>query len=204
MDDRIAAYEIFDAYRGGRTPEQPPHQASPTHKRANTSSETWNNSRQISNDVANRFVNQTSKFSGESTENWAKYLESYERMSNELELSSSLKVKLFHHILRDHGLEHYRDNIENKVTNYEDIIALMEKEFCSKIMMETIAQKLESLHISQIEENEKNEDNSLKEVAKTIQELSPQAPKECRTDRYKKKVLYDATCGKDWALNVSS
>lgn len=207
-EDRKFAFDMFDAHRAGNRQEHTRFNASSSQSRTNINNNMTPDPRticrQVSNDVAKRFTNQSSKFSGESAENWLKYLESYERMSIELELSAELKVKLFHHILRDHALEHFRDNIEGKTSVYEEIVALMEKEFCSKIKMETIARKLETLHISQLEDKEKSEDDALKEVAKTIQELCPQAPTECRTDRYKKKILYDATCGKDWALNVSS
>lgn len=69
--------------------------------------------------------------------------------------------------------------------------------------METIARKLETLHISQFESNDMSEEQALKDLAKEIQNSSPQAPQECRSDRFKKKVLYDATKGREWALQIS-
>lgn len=194
IEDRKAAFEIFDAYSSGSRSEPSstrPSSSQGTNYTNNNSNNTdpRTTTRQISNDVAKRFTNQSSKFSGESTENWLKYLKSYERMSVEVDRSVELKVKLFHHILRDHSFEHFRDNIERKTSIYEEIIALMEKEFCSKIKMETVARKLETLHISRIEDKEGSEEHALREVAKKIQELSQQAPTECRTDHYKKRYF---------------
>jgi len=121
-----------------------------------------------------------------------------------MELTESMKQKFFHHVLRDHALEFFRDTIEGKCSSFNEIIKRMNDEYCPNVKMETVARKLETLHISQFEEDRKSEEVALQELAKNIQTLSPQAPDDCRTDRYKKKVLYDATKGKDWALQISS
>lgn len=205
-EDRKEAFLQFDNFRSGRSAlsSAPLVQNVPiTNNREVTSSPPCSD-RTYSNDVAKRFSHESSKFSGESTECLTKFLESYIRTSNELDLTPEMKKKFFHHLLRDYALEFYRDNIEKKVSRFEDIVRLMEMEFCSPVKMETIARSLESMHISQFEGTGKSEESCLKELAKKIQELSPQAPADCRSDRYRKRILHNATRGREWALNVSS
>lgn len=80
----------------------------------------------------------------------------------------------------------------------------MNNEFCTSVKMEAIARKLESIHISDFENAENDEEKALQQISKTIQDLSPQTPKECQTDRHRKNILFNATRGREWALNVSS
>ena len=97
-NDRREAFEAFDSFRQKKIdssvnltvrPSAVPTQS------VRISSQTSN--RQISNDVAKRFSNEKSKFGGTSNECWSKYLESYNRMSVEIELSNELKKTFFHH-----------------------------------------------------------------------------------------------------------
>lgn len=206
-NDRAEAFAAFADFRnGGRNSASSPRQYVPF----NSTDETAHvensrvSTRQISNDVAKRFSHEKLKFSGESTECWPKFVESYTRMSVEMELSDEMKRKFFHHLLRDHALEFYRDNVENSVEDYKEILLCMNKEFCSKVKMEAIARKLQSLHISQFEKDDKTEEEALREMAKEIQNLTPQAPLECRTDRFRKNILYTSTQGREWALHISS
>lgn len=207
-EDRQDAFALFEEFRSGKkqlstSPHVIQHQATTDfHPNNNISGASSN--RSVSNDVAKRFSHESSKFSGDSNESFAKFVESYSRMSEELDLSDEMKKKFFHHLLRDHALEFYRDNIEKKVASYDDIVKCMEEEFCSSVKMETIARTLETIHISHFEQEDRNEEEALKELAKKIQELSPQAPTDCRSDRFRKRILHNATCGRDWALNVSS
>lgn len=125
-------------------------------------------------------------------------------MANELELSNDLKVNFFHHVLQDYAIEFYRDNIEENTVNFGEIVFKMNEQFCSNVRMEAIARKLEIFYISQFEKEGKEEHAALKELTKEIQNLVPQAPIECRSDQYQKRLLCDATRGKQWALQVPS
>lgn len=203
-EDRMEAFQAFELFRLKKNSATSTLFQQSTPLTTNATSSPANNSRQISNDVAKRFSNEKSKFSGESNECWSKFEEAYTRMSIEMELSNELKKKFFHHLLRDHALEFYRDYIEQKATNYEEVVKMMNDEFCSSVKMESVARKLQNLHISQYEKDEKSEEEALTDLAKDIQDLCPQAPPECRTDRFRKNILYSSTKGRDWALNISS
>lgn len=80
----------------------------------------------------------------------------------------------------------------------------MQSQFNSDVKMETIANRLKNLHISSFENESISEDTALRELAKSIQNLVPQAPPDCRTDRFRKNVLQDATQGRKWALTVTA
>ena len=203
LEDRRRAFDQFDEFRNGQRSEDTTR-TSYNAGSPRTSTQPSNNPRQISNDVAKRFSNDSSKFSGDETECWPKYVESYTRMSDELELDNRQMMKFFHHLLRDHALEFYREHVENQVSSFNDIEKKMNEQFFSALKMETVARRLEALHISQFEDAGKSEEESLREIAKNIQTFVPQTPMDFRTDRYRKKILNDATCGKEWALNISS
>lgn len=206
VNDRNDAFELFDNFRNGNRDLLPRSPTSPTNEETNTNQYASLNpsSRQLSNDVAKRFSNENSKFSGASSECWPKHVESYTRMSVELELSDEMKQKFFHHLLCDFALEYYRDNIENKVSSFQEILNKMNSQFCTSVKMEAVARKLDAIHISHYEDTEHDEEKALREISKTIQDLSPQTPKECQTDRHRKNILFNATRGREWALNVSS
>lgn len=107
VNDRSDAFELFDNFRNGNreliSPNPPPPTMQESTNAGNMSASPT--SRQLSNDVAKRFCNENSKFSGASSECWPKFVESYTRMSVELELPDVMKQKLFHHLLRDFALE---------------------------------------------------------------------------------------------------
>ena len=205
IDERKDAFTAFDEFQNGKKIKGTTSSDSNyTRKENDRFTPPSSNTRQISNDVAKRLMNDSSKFSGESTECWPKYVENYSRISMEMELTADMQVKLFHHLLKGHALEFFRDNIEVQFRNFEDVLEKMNDEFCSSVKMETIARTLEAMHISQFEEDGKSEEAALSKMAKEIQELNPQAPEDCRTDRYRKKILYNATRGRKWALHISS
>lgn len=204
QEERYRALELFDYIRSGGSALAAVNIPSARSLPSTRSNSNSSSSRTISNDIAKRFSNSISKFGGETDECMSKFIDSYSRACTELEVGIELKVKLFHHILRDHALDFYRDNIEGKINNWGELLRKMSDEFNSDVKMETIAAKLKTLHISQFEVDENKEDEALGNLAKTIQKLVPQAPPECRSDRFRKSVLQDATKGKDWALSVTS
>lgn len=163
-----------------------------------------NSARSLANDMAKRFSGKGSKFSGSSDESWEEYLIQYQRAAKELELTNDLKVSLFHHLLSDHAMTFYNDEIEGKVRAFHEIITIMSKQFNSDARMEATVDRLRCLHLSEFEREGLSESTALIELAKEIQRLVPQAPKECRTDRFRRTTLIDATRGRDWALSVTS
>lgn len=209
-EEREAALSLFDSIRNGNmnSPISGRNRSPPSSEFHNvngiTSNTSFPNNRSIANDVSKRFNNPKTKFSGDADEPLSKYIESYNRMSVELELSEEKKIRFFHHVLSDHALEYYKENIEGKVSTWNDLTTRMEMEFNSDVRMETIANKLEAMHMSQFENDDVNEEKALKKLAQEIQNLTPQAPAECRNDRYRKRILHDATRGKSWALQVTS
>lgn len=70
--------------------------------------------------------------------------------------------------------------------------------------METIARNLESLPITDFEDDSTSEEVALKKMAADIQMIIRQAQKERRNYQYRKLVLNDGTRGRKWALQVSS
>lgn len=80
----------------------------------------------------------------------------------------------------------------------------MNDDYCSSVKMESIVRKLENLHISQYKTDDISEQVVLKALAKEVRVLALQAPQDCRTNRYKKEMLYDGTNGRDWALQTTS
>lgn len=118
-------------------------------------SSTGAKNRQTSNKAAKDFSSDSLKFSGEATEFRINFLESYIWTCKERELGIDDKVKVFHHLLGDHALEFFRDNIGDKTINLGEIVSKMNAEFSSDVMMETIARKSESLHICLFEKMEK-------------------------------------------------
>lgn len=134
IEDSKIAFEIFDAYRSGNRskPISPRDSSSQSTAYSNYNShnrDPRSTTRQITNHVAKRFTRQSSKYGWESTEKWLKYLGSYKRMSILLDLSVELKFKLFHHILPGLASEHFRANIEGKMSINEEIIALWNSNF---------------------------------------------------------------------------
>lgn len=204
-EDRREAFEAFDAFRQKKYSNSSTsiHQAS-TVPTTNISTNSGSNNRQICNDVAKRFNSEKSKFSGDSNECWPNFLESYQRMAIEIELSNVMKNKLLHHLLRDHALGFYRDYIEQKEPTFQEAVKLINEEFSSSVKMEATARKLQSLHISHYEKDDNTEEEALLDLAKDIQDLCPQDPVDCRTDRFRKNILYNSTTGRNWALNVTS
>lgn len=131
VEDRKIAFEIFDDFR--KPSSQGVTLRNTTHQRANPTYNTPNNlnsNRQIANEVAKRFSINYMKFSGDTTDCWPKFLETYSRMSAEMELTEALQMKLFNHLLKDHALEFYRDNVEGNYASYSEIVKVMNDEYC--------------------------------------------------------------------------
>lgn len=147
--------------------------------------------RQLSDDVAKRFSHEKAKFCGKSTVCSPTDVESYTRMFVETVLSDEWEWKFFHHLFRDHALEFYFDSVEHTVTTYKETLECMNYEFCPIVKMETVDRKLQSLHIMQFENSDKTEEDALREMAKQNQDLTPQTPVECRTDRFWKNILFN-------------
>lgn len=98
----------------------------------------------------------------------------------------------------------YEDEVKKYVSCFNDNVKLDEIKFFSCDNMKTIAHTLETMHISQFGKDDKSEGACLHEIAKKTQELRPEAPADCRNDRYRKRMLYSATSGGDWAVYISS
>lgn len=107
--------------------------------------------------MAERLINESSKYSVESTECWPKYLECYIRMACKLELTNDMKIKIFHHLLRDHALELLRNNIKNKTTMFSGVVSKMNEQFSSKVKLEPIARKMESFLILKLRTESQDE-----------------------------------------------
>lgn len=73
---------------------------------------------------------------------------------------------MFHHTLKYHGLKFYRDTTEGRNFNYEEIVKIVNKQFSSRVNMETIARKLEKLHVFNLEMQETSQDGTLEALAK--------------------------------------
>ena len=203
--ERSEALQFFDEIRRGNTnpptPLSTPRSSlvSPQHEFHPQPS-----LRILGNDMAKRFGHDSLKFCGNPDESLDTFLDSFDRASKEMELSPEQKVNLVHHVFRGQALDFYRNEIEMKNVSWEEAVVVLSNEYNSEVRMETMNQKLKSLRISDYEKNGISEEEALNKLAKDIQEIIPQIHKECRTDRYKKGILQDATRGRRWALQVTS
>lgn len=72
----------------------------------------------------------------------------------------------------------------------------MKEELCGTIKMETVGRQLKNLHKSQFIKSGNPEEKALKDFANVTQELCPQSPIDCRNDRFRKRILQNAPCGR--------
>lgn len=160
--------------------------------------------RSLSKDIAKRFNGKNSKFDGSSDQSWQEHASQYMRAAKELELSNAHKRAVFHQLLTVHALAFYTDEIDGKCKTFQEIMAVMPSLFISDAKIEAIANRLRSIHISEFEMGDKSEKEALSDLVREIPILVPRAPKECRTGRYRKITLVDATRGRQWVLSITS
>lgn len=110
---------------------------------------------------------------------------------------------MLYYTLFDHTLEYYKEHVKHKAENQDAVSSLMGKEINSAVRKEAIRNKLEAMHNSQFQTDERSEEEALKHLAQEIMRLTSQAPWECRNDRCGKRILYNGIRGRVGALQVT-
>lgn len=115
---------------------------------------------------------ETSSFDGETTVIFIKFLNSYERSNGDLELSDELRTKNFHHCLRDHALDIFCNRVEGRRLSLKDTVLKTKMKLNFYIKLETIAAKLDGVHILQFKTNDGYKEKAEHKVSPEIQKVT--------------------------------
>lgn len=161
-------------------------------------SEIENNTKTAHN-MALRFKDEKSKFTGAIGESWSDYLNEYLYACNDYSVTNDKRLQYLYHILKDDAKNFYNDNIKGKVSSFQETCAIMNDEYNSFTRQSRIRNHLNRLRVTEYMTKGHNDTQALELVHRTICKLHKQGPLSYRSEAHKIDYLRNAVMGMTWA-----
>lgn len=166
---------------------------------SNLSNNNMESSSKAAHNIAMRFKDKCAKFAGNIEENWTHFLNEYMNACEDYEISNDKKVQYMYHILKDDARLFYDNKIRNKISNFNEACALMNKEYNSVARQNRIRTQLNRLRVCQYVTSNCSESEALEIVHRKITTLYLLGPTAYRTEAHKIDYLRNAVIGMKWA-----
>jgi hypothetical protein len=159
-----------------------------------------NFSGRVAHNMATRFKSSDDKFSGKLDENLTEYLNNYMDACQDYSLTPQQKLDYLHHMFDGEAKRFFRSNVSSNCNSYSEACSLMQSEFNSVTRQNRIRKHLQKLRLGDIMTRKTcSVTEALEELREIITKLSPQGPRNHRSDDDKAEYLYKAVVGAHWA-----
>lgn len=153
----------------------------------------------MAHNVAMRLKDTDKKFSGDLGECWHEFVDDYQQISRDYNLSATQKFQYLHNILRRDALRFYLDRVQNYATNFPQAVEMIDREYNSPVRQTRVKNYLNGLRVSEFVTEGTEISSALAKVYKLILKLSRQVPASHRGDAHKMEFLRGAVIGYSWS-----
>lgn len=150
-------------------------------------------------DVGMRLKDSDKKFSGELGESWMEYVDEYQQISIDYQLSTQQKLQYLHNLLSKDAKRFYLERVSTYAQTFQQAVELVNEEYNSPVRQMRVKNHLNSLRISEFIKKGDEVSVALAKVYKLITKLSRQVPASHRGDAHKIEFLRNAAVGYSWS-----
>lgn len=200
-EDRTIAMELAQRYvtnqkRGAANPDTEQETHDSPEPSTNIQVTTPN---RVAHNIAMRFKDTESKFSGDIGECWQEYVDEYRQVRADYNLTPAQKLQFIHNILSKDAQRFFVDRVKNYATNFEHAVELVDIEYNSAVRQSRVKNYLNSLRVSDFINSDTDAAKALSKVYKAILKMSRQVPLPHRGDEHRVEFLRHALIGQSWA-----
>lgn len=194
-EDRVAANqlatELVAAERraGGSAAASQP---SPPARRGDAPSAA---SDRTSHNIAMRFRDPTSKFSGSLGEAWMEYVVESQQVARDYDLSQEQRFQYMHNIMSGYAKRFFLDKVQSYATFFSQAVDMVSAENNSIVRQNRVKNYQVGYRMSTLLSDGVTEAAALEQTYKTITKLAPQVPRSHQGDAHKVEFLRNAVVG---------
>lgn len=203
-EDRVAANqlatELVAAGRragGSAAASEPPSPARRGDAHPSASDRTAHN-------IAMRFRDPASKFSGNLGEAWMEYVAEYQQVARDYDLSQEQRFQYMHNIMSGDAKRFYLDKVQAYASSFSQAVDMVSAEYNSIVRQNRVKNYLVGYRMSTLLSDGVTEAAALEQTYKTITKLAPQVPRSHQGDAHKVEFLRNAVVGSPWATEPLS
>lgn len=204
-EDRSAAVDLVKAVEaeGRRRPQPDGSRAAGGIAAADSSLSAGKESDRCAHNVAMRFRDAASKFSGGLGENWSEYVAEYQQVARDYGLTSTQKLNFLHNLLRGDAKRFYLDRVAH-VGSFAQAVEQVSLEYNSVVRQNRVKAYLSGLRMATFTAKGHDATTALERTYHEITRLSPQVPQSHHGDAHKVDFLRNAVVGNAWATEPLS
>lgn len=154
--------------------------------------------------IAMRFRDSSSKFSGNLGEAWMEYVAEYQQVARDYDLSQEQRFQFMHNILSGDAKRFYLDKVQSYASSFSQAVDMVSAEYNSIVRQNRVKNYLSGYRMSTLLTDGVTEAAALEQTYKTITKLAPQVPRSHQGDAHKVEFLRNAVVGSPWATEPLS
>lgn len=128
-------------------------------------------------DLAMRFCDPVSKFSGNLRESWSEFVAEYHQVARDYELTASQKLQYLQNLLRGDAKRLFLDQLHGTAATFARAVDMVSAEYNSIVRQDLVKNCLTSLRLSSLVKDGTDVTAALEKTSKTIDKLAPQVPR---------------------------
>lgn len=153
----------------------------------------------VAHNVAIRLKDNQKKFNGDLGECWLEYVDEYEQISLDYNLTPPQKLQYMHNIVTKDAQRFYIDRVKAYANTFEQAVRMIDEEYNSPVRQARVKNFLSSLRVHDYIRDKIDAATALAKVYKLILKLSRQVPASHRGDAHRIEFLRRAVIGYNWS-----
>lgn len=153
----------------------------------------------LAHDVGMRLKDADKKFSGELGECWMEFVDDYQQVAIDYNLSPPQKLQYIHNLLSKDAKRFYLERVATYAQTFQQAVDMVNQEYNSPVRQTRVKNYLNSLRVSEFVKKGDEKSAALAKVYRLITKLSRQVPASHRGDAHKIEFLRNATVGYTWS-----
>ncbi len=154
--------------------------------------------------IAMRFRDASTKFSGNLGEAWMEYVAEYQQVARDYDLNQEQRFQYMHNILSGDAKRFYLDKVQSYATSFNQAVDMVSAEYNSIVRQNRVKNYLVGYRMSTLISDGVTEAAALEQTYKTITKLAPQVPRSHQGDAHKVEFSRNAVVGSPWATEPLS
>lgn len=156
-------------------------------------------SERTAHNVAMRLKDNEKKFSGDLGECWHEYVDEYNQISKDYNLTPAQKLQYFHNVLSKDAHRFYLDRVQSYATSFHQAVEMIDREYNSPVRQARVKNYLNSLRVSDYVAKGTEISMALTKVYRQILQMSRQVPISHQGDAHRIEFLRGAVIGYTWS-----
>lgn len=153
----------------------------------------------VAHNVAMRLKDNEKKFSGDIGDCWMEFVDEYDQISLDYNLTQPQKLQYMHNILHKDAHRFYVDRVKAYATTFDQAVRMIDSEYNSPVRQNRVKNVLTSLRVTNFMNENVDTAMALAKVYKLILKLSRQVPFSHRGDAHRIEFLRGAVIGFNWS-----